>query len=484
MVPVEATPDLRWIKAITTSKPFHSHLSQSLSISSDLQIEHNVALIYRGTRSEVYKITITSSDLKAGPKNFIIKRFLPPEESIHMRPGLAEPTEMQLDQAEYINLSLLHEINDNQPQPVLHDPTNHFVVMTALDGSYYKRLDEQYWAFKRSRKEQRRSDLRQDVQKDLTTILTESHDSLARVNLSSGEHPEKVSLRYNERSDIHKFLNRNLRALFKTLGNFYISSQSKAKIPHLLNEDASENRLLDWNQRYGHYRERMSLIEYLEAPETIIHGDFRPDNILYRCSGDGSSLKFALCDLTDMRKGPVDLDMISLLMDPRLRAMFSLDQLSQIHDQQLEDLIKRHQLQLSSTDDNKHRFAIGAVEVLLHNIGTVFTYLSLRQSDSLQLTSRNDKRRQESPSGISNLPLKKPEHYFVAQSLSLLQILNKNRDLFPSLYGGVLSLIPGDLKSQFLSSLDDPTQQDSLFKSFVHSYKRGKLLSQNYSDRK
>ncbi|MBS3145134.1 phosphotransferase [Candidatus Woesearchaeota archaeon] len=467
MVPVETTPDLKWIRSLVTPKFLQSVLPKSFDLSSDARI--NPELIYCGTHSEVYKVTVKSSDRLRESKAFVVKRFLSPDESIPMHPGV--PTSAKpLDQWEYINLTRLHEIDPNQPEPFLHNSSDHLVVMEALNGSYNKRFEAQYRAFKRMRSQRKRESLVQEVQHDLETVLDQAHTTLAGISQLARSKPGDVCLRSHDYFDFLNILDENFNAFFRTADHLAFPHEDKKILTQLLtNSLARDNRLTGWRNRYT--RERPALADYLGASEGVIHRDFRPDNILYRSrDGSDSPTSFALCDLTDMSWGPIDLDMISLLMDPRFKAMFSLDQRFDIYNKQFDTLVSRHSPELMIHLTREQRFDLGSTAVLFNNIGRVFTYLS-----GVSNVSKNP------PSGISHLPLGTPEHYFVAQYLSLLQVLKNSRQQFPRLYAGALSFIPEQSRPKIINPLSNPLRKDDPSHILLRLYQRGKRLSERLS---
>ena len=100
----------------------------------------------------------------------------------------------------------------------------------------------------------------------------------------------------------------------------------------------------------------------------------------------------------------------------------------------------------------------------------MFTYLS-----GVSNVSKNP------PSGISHLPLGTPEHYFVAQYLSLLQVLKNSRQQFPRLYAGALSFIPEQSRPKIINPLSNPLRKDDPSHILLRLYQRGKRLSERLS---
>ena len=193
---------------------------------------------------------------------------------------------------------------------------------------------------------------------------------------------------------------------------------------------------MDWTRKYDRKEEGDKLFDYLRLRETIAHTDLRPENILY-CDHDGVR-HFSLCDLSDLRRGPADLDLVSLLMDPRLAGIFSMEEIRAINDHHHAGLVDRYGAQLSKEYKPKDRFTLAAVHVLLDDIGSVTTHLKQINPQGGDINTLEGFEQGE----VEKMgPLGNVAEYFARQYLSLFRVLGSS-DLFPHLRKGISAFAP------------------------------------------
>src|SRR3989344_1423333 len=125
MVPLELKPDEQWIRDQLNSRFISGVLTKAHRQDLIPQVSQaTYTFIHSGSRSHVYRLTIPGSNgSHSGSSEFtlIVKRFLTPEQSIPMKPGIGCPTKRPLDQDEWINLRRLHQLSPSQPEPYHYD---------------------------------------------------------------------------------------------------------------------------------------------------------------------------------------------------------------------------------------------------------------------------------------------------------------------------------------------------------------------------
>ena len=444
-------------------------------------------LLHRGTRSEVYTITIpppVSSQNSCG-LTVVLKRYLPPAESVQMRAGLAPPSDEHkpVDQHEYINLLHFKGIVPNQIQPYLHDPERHVVVMELLKGGDFDtRLTGFYNDFlKAARKKPIQIDIKQRIVQDLDILLSRAHRTMFEATQFALVNPNRLVLLPLEKRELHEIFDARYNALHPAASNIILSSLLGHKpefiIQSNLTKVADNNRLTSWIKKHDYSGEREKLIAYLMKGEGIVHHDLRPENVLIRSSEP--SLETVLGDLTDIGWGPVDQDMVTLLMDSRLKKMFTLQERRAIYDRHLEDeLLPCYDIakEFQTPKDRTLRFSIAAINVLLSDIRFTVTYpqqvdpaRSLATGGSLEAISTSRR-----------FPLPDLCDHFTTQFLSLAQILSTVKEEFPRLFQGVISFYPLERRGVFQNAISNERRQGIITTTLSKLFEKGKILRQQY----
>ncbi len=480
-----------WLQANITPSFLVTLLSKAGRSGLETEIHrHLLQLIQRGTRSEVYKLTIPSpSSQDTHDLTVVLKRYLSPMESVQMRAGLAPPSDEQrpVDQHEYINLFHFRNIVPDQVRPYLYDPERHIVVMEALSGDYDTRLNGFYNDFlKAARKKDIQIDIKQRVVQDLDILLSRAHKTMSKATQFALVNPNQLVLLFLERKEFNEVLDAKYNALHSAASNITIASLIGGHKPEFiiqshLTQVADNNRLTSWMKRYDFYEERKKLIAYLLKTEGVVHRDLRPENVLIRASKP--SLETVLADFAEMGWGPVDQDMVTFLMDSRLKKMFTLQERRAIYDRHLdEELLPCYDIaqQFQTPEARTLRFSTAAINTLLSDIRFTVTYPQQADPARSLATGATGGNLKMNPTS-RRFPLPDIRDHFTTQFLSLAQILSTVQEEFPRLYQGIISFYPKERRAVFQNAIADESKHGIMTSTLSKLFEKGRALRQHYS---
>ncbi|GEM_PF-3467135 len=393
--------------------------------------------IHFGSSTEVSELNINR---KGSPKivPVIYKRYLPLSQRYFMNPSY-DPSDDGKHTREAANINAFHAHNPCQPQLYHFDSDRRLLVLEMKDGSYDTVLSEAFRAYQATSSSRVKQEIRDQVRQDLDRILSYTHHLMQQFaeNSSRGEHPLALTDPTLESfRDQHL---RNLGAVYDVCNQVSLAKITKERDPlrrqRRLVSMLTTSRAMEWTRKYDFQEEGDKLMDFLQLREAIAHTDLRPQNILF-CDHD-SKRHFSVCDLSGLRRGPSDLDLVSLLMDSRLTGMFSLEELGAIHAFHYSRLQTMYGGQLTTKYTPKDRFSLAAVHILMRDIGAVITHL----------TQTNPNESIDSPESFEEweidkmVPLENISEYFARQYLSLFRVL-RSTPLFPHLTSGISTFVP------------------------------------------
>ncbi len=437
-----------------------SQLDPSHFISPDHIDVYFVTPLHFGSSSEVSELT---ARIKGDKRfySFILKRYLPPEQRHLMDPS-QDPQDDEKHLREHDNLLLFQTANPHQPKLYHNDPSRRLLVLETKDGSYDTLLSEQFLSFcKASRNDEQR--IRHQIHHDLDQII----ETAIHLMETCAPRAHTKDFDYNGFSRTHL---RNLGAAYDVctrltlaaIGKERGETRRKQRLVALLDT----SRAMQWTRKYDRKEEAERLFDYVGLREALVHTDMRPENVLFE-TGDQQH-HFSLCDLSDLRRGPSDLDIVSLLIDPRVTGMFSLEELREIHNRHYQTLQKMYAGQLSTKFTPAERFTLAAVHGLLDDMGAVFHHLKQTNPDASPTHAEDYHQHQIG----KVVPLGNIPEYFARQYLTLFHVLHDDSKLLPNLYRGVSEFVPAKTR-QALEERLHQEKPSALWQMLSHLWKRG-----------